>query len=273
MYSAGNLALGVSPETGQHHTAGTLTPGWSASVGTASTVPGRGQPHVLGEAVAFVAAPAASPPTWRPPARAVEFPWPRWSTPRPRCSNGVVFFADTDGTHLLRCNAKNGALRCSFATASSPRPPRGRGGPRRAAADHLPGHLTAAAHQAPNTPSTVPATPTAACTQTGRSTGGRSTRRQWSPRPTARTRTAFRCWSSASGNIDNLLRAERGHRREDVDLLGPARPTRSNDVGTFPTFPAGGERLRRRCRLRHRQGQGHLRLRPDHRRLISQHPL
>jgi outer membrane protein assembly factor BamB len=115
----GNLThTGVSPETGINTTtAPTLTPGWSASVGTASySSPAVVDLKSLGEPVVFVGGSSSlnaylasdGAPLW-------SFPVSKMVNSSPAVLNGVVYFADTDGT-IYALNAKNGALRCSFAT-------------------------------------------------------------------------------------------------------------------------------------------------------------
>ena len=115
----GNLThTGVSPETGINTTtASTLTPGWSASVGTASySSPAVVNLKSLGEPVVFVGGSSSfsayvastGAPLW-------SFPVAKMVNSSPAVLNGVVYFADTDGT-LYALNAATGALRCSFAT-------------------------------------------------------------------------------------------------------------------------------------------------------------
>jgi len=109
---------GVSPETGiDTTTASTLTPGWSASLGTASfsspavvNLVSLGEPVVFAGGSSGVNAYRASDGT------------PLWSFPAgaqvnasPAVLNGVVYFVSTAGT-MYALNAKNGVLRCSFAT-------------------------------------------------------------------------------------------------------------------------------------------------------------
>jgi outer membrane protein assembly factor BamB len=115
----GNLThSGVSPETGINTTtASTLTPGWSASLGTTSfSSPAVVNLKSLGEPVVFAGgfnsldAYRASDGT-----RLWSFPVAKMVNSSPAVLNGVVYFASSDGT-IYALNAKNGALRCSFAT-------------------------------------------------------------------------------------------------------------------------------------------------------------
>jgi len=109
---------GVSPETGINTTtASTLTPGWSASLGTASfsspavvNLKSLGEPVVFAGGSSSVNAYVASTgaPLW-------SFPVGNMVNSSPAVLNGVVYFVSTAGT-VYALNAKNGALRCSFAT-------------------------------------------------------------------------------------------------------------------------------------------------------------
>ncbi len=108
---------GVSPETGiSTTTASTLTPGWSASLGTASysspavvNLKSLGEPVVFAGGSSGVSAYQASSGTllW-------SFPAGAQVNSSPAVLNGVVYFVSTAGT-MYALNAKNGALRCSFA--------------------------------------------------------------------------------------------------------------------------------------------------------------
>ena len=118
MYRGNLTHSGVSPETGiSTTTAGTLTPGWSASVGTASySSPAVVNLTSLGEAVAFVGGSSSfSAYVASTGVLLWSFPVAKMVNSSPAVLNGVVYFADTDGT-IYALNAKNGALRCSFAT-------------------------------------------------------------------------------------------------------------------------------------------------------------
>jgi eukaryotic-like serine/threonine-protein kinase len=115
----GNLThSGVSPETGINTTnASTLTPGWSASTGTITySSPAVVDLKSLGEAVVFVGG-STSFDAYVESTGALlwSFPLTRRVNSSPAVLNGVVYFVDTDGT-LYALNAKNGALRCSYAT-------------------------------------------------------------------------------------------------------------------------------------------------------------
>jgi outer membrane protein assembly factor BamB len=109
---------GVSPETGINTAnASTVTPGWSASLGTASfSSPAVVDLKSLGETVVFAGGSSslkaylASTGTllWT-------FPVGNMVNSSPAVLNGVVYFVSTAGT-VYAVNAKNGALRCSFAT-------------------------------------------------------------------------------------------------------------------------------------------------------------
>ena len=109
---------GVSPETGINTTnASTLTPGWSASLGTASfSSPAVVDLKSLGEPVVFAGGSSSlnaylasdGSPLWT-------FPVGNMVNSSPAVLNGVVYFASTAGT-VYALNAKTGALRCSFAT-------------------------------------------------------------------------------------------------------------------------------------------------------------
>jgi outer membrane protein assembly factor BamB len=115
----GNLThTGVSPETGINTTnASTLTPGWSASLGTSSfSSPAVVNLKSLSEPVVFVGGSSSV------NAYVASTGAPLWSFPvgnqvnaSPAVLNGVVYFVSTAGT-VYALNAKNGALRCSFAT-------------------------------------------------------------------------------------------------------------------------------------------------------------
>jgi outer membrane protein assembly factor BamB len=114
----GNLThTGVSPETGINTTtASTLTAGWTASVGVAAySSPAVVNLKVLGKPVVFVggsssfsAYPASG------GAALWTFPVAKAISSSAAVFNGVVYFASNDGT-LYALNAKNGALRCSYA--------------------------------------------------------------------------------------------------------------------------------------------------------------
>jgi outer membrane protein assembly factor BamB len=115
----GDLAhAGVSPETGINTTtASTLTPGWSASLGTASySSPAVVDLKSLGEPVVFAGG-SSSLNAYQASTGTLlwSFPVAKMVNSSPAVLNGVVYFASTDGT-VYALNAKNGALRCSFAT-------------------------------------------------------------------------------------------------------------------------------------------------------------
>ena len=108
---------GVTPETGINTTtASTLTPGWSASLGTASfSSPAVVDLKSLGEPVVFAGGSTSV------NAYLASDGTPLWSYPvgnmvnsSPAVLNGVVYFVSTAGT-MYALNAKNGTLRCSFA--------------------------------------------------------------------------------------------------------------------------------------------------------------
>jgi outer membrane protein assembly factor BamB len=109
---------GVSPETAINTTnAGTLTAGWTASVGTAAySSPAvvslkalGGEPVVfVGGSSSFSAYPASG------GAALWTFPVAKAISSSPAVLNGVVYFASNDG-NLYALNAATGALRCSYA--------------------------------------------------------------------------------------------------------------------------------------------------------------
>jgi outer membrane protein assembly factor BamB len=109
---------GVSPETGINTTtASTLTPGWSASLGTASfSSPAVVNLKSLGEPVVFAGG-SSSVNAYVASTGALlwSFPVAKMVNSSPAVLNGVVYVNGTDGT-MYALNAKNGALRCSFAT-------------------------------------------------------------------------------------------------------------------------------------------------------------
>jgi len=114
----GNLThTGVSPETGINTTtASTLSPGWSASLGTVSySSPAVVDLKALGEPVVFAGGSDFSAYEASTGALLWSFPVVKPVNSSPAVLNGVVYFVDTDGT-LYALNAKNGALRCSYAT-------------------------------------------------------------------------------------------------------------------------------------------------------------
>ena len=118
MFRGNPIHTGVSPETGINTTtATTLTPGWSASLGTASySSPAVVYLKSLGEPVVFAGG-SSSLNAYVASTGALlwSFPVAKQVNSSPAVLNGVVYFADADGT-LYALNAKNGALRCSFAT-------------------------------------------------------------------------------------------------------------------------------------------------------------
>jgi eukaryotic-like serine/threonine-protein kinase len=115
----GNLThSGVSPETGINTTtASTLTPGWSASLGTASfSSPAVVDLKSLSEPVVFAGG-SSSVNAYLASTGALlwSFPVGNMVNSSPAVLNGVVYFVSTGGT-MYALNAKNGAARCSFAT-------------------------------------------------------------------------------------------------------------------------------------------------------------
>jgi eukaryotic-like serine/threonine-protein kinase len=119
MFRDGPAHLGVSPETAiSAATAGTLTAGWTATIGTSSySSPAVVNLKALGGAVVFVggsssfsAYPASGgAPLWT-------FGVSKAVDSSPAVYNGVVYFASANGT-LYALDAATGALRCSFATS------------------------------------------------------------------------------------------------------------------------------------------------------------
>ncbi len=115
----GNLThSGVTPETGINTTnASTLAPGWSASTGTITySSPAVVDLKSLGEAVVFVGG-STSFDAYVESTGALlwSFPVAKMVNSSPAVLNGVVYFVDSDGT-MYALNAKNGDLRCSYAT-------------------------------------------------------------------------------------------------------------------------------------------------------------
>ena len=116
----GNLThSGVSTETGINTTtASTLTPGWAASTGTITySSPAVVDLKSLGEAVVFVGGSSSfSAYVASTGALLWSFPVAKMVNSSPAVLNGVVYFADSDGT-LYALNAATGAVRCSYPTS------------------------------------------------------------------------------------------------------------------------------------------------------------
>ena len=269
MFRDGPAHLGVSPETAiGTATASTLTAGWTATVGTASySSPAVVNLKALGEPVLFVggsssfsAYPASGgTPLWT-------FPVSKAVDSSPAVYNGVVYFASANGT-LYALDAATGALRCSLSTKqfmqSSPvvvKDPDGSGaivyddtdptpGPGQVFAMYAPGNTHGACKQAWTWDSWT-VQPGGSFSSPGYATDANGT-------PVV----VF-----GSVDPDNSVYALNASTGAKVWSYRTNKTTANDDVGAPPTISApGSERLRRRGRLHHRQGQGHLRPRPDHR--------
>ena len=241
----GNLThTGVSPETGINTaTTSTLTTGWSASLGTASySSPAVVDLKSLGEPVVFVGGSSSvnaylasdGTPLW-------SFPVAKMVNSSPAVLNGVVYFASTDGT-MYALNAKNGALRCSFATGqfteTSPavvEDPDGSG----------PVIYLGTSPPLPNQGSEYaiygPGNTHGSCTQDWAFSGwtihpGGS----WSPPAYGTNANGTPVLVFGSENIDNSVYALNARTGAKIWTYRTSKTTEDNDVGASPTISAPG---------------------------------
>jgi eukaryotic-like serine/threonine-protein kinase len=244
MFRGNASHTGVSAETGINTAnAGTLTAGWSASVGATSysspavvNLKALGEPVVFaGGSSSFSAYPASG------GAALWTFPVKHMINASPAVLNGVVYFSSDDGT-IYAVNAANGKLRCSYATGQftegSPvvvEDPDGSGPViYEGSSPPLPGDGSEFAIYGPGNTH-------GSCTKDWAFTGWTiSPGGSWSPPAYGTNANGVPVVVFGSENIDNSVYALNANTGAKLWTYRTSKTTQDNDVGASPTISAPG---------------------------------